>query len=52
MYETPSSILSDFMGQSVFLVMKGPRPRVCAPTQAVPDLKATTVFQVSTLGLG
>ncbi|OCH90529.1 hypothetical protein OBBRIDRAFT_592682 [Obba rivulosa] len=42
---SPSSILTNYLGRPVHLVMKGPRPRDCPPTTAFPDLKATAVFQ-------
>ena len=42
---TPSRILSQYFGQPVHLVMKGPRVRPCPPTHAYPDLKASAVFQ-------
>lgn len=42
---SPSAILSDFFGRDVLLVMKGPSPRVCAPTDAYPNLKSSCVFQ-------
>ncbi|KAM5538345.1 hypothetical protein V8D89_007947 [Ganoderma adspersum] len=42
---TPSAILSQYFGQPVHLVMKGPRVRSCPPTHAFPDLKASAVFQ-------
>ena len=42
---TPSAILSQYFGQPVHLVMKGPRVRPCPPTHAFPALKASAVFQ-------
>ncbi|KAI0658302.1 MOSC N-terminal beta barrel domain-containing protein [Cubamyces menziesii] len=42
---TPSEILSDYFGRAVYLVMKGPRPRECPPTQAFPKLQETAKFQ-------
>ena len=42
---TPSAILSQYFGQPVHLVMKGPRVRPCPPTHAFPDLRASAVFQ-------
>ena len=41
----PSSVLSKYFGNPVYLVYKGPRPRVVSPTVQFPDLKATSVFQ-------
>lgn len=43
--ESPSSTLSKYLGRSVHLVYKGPRPRVCQPTTAYPELKATVSYQ-------
>ena len=42
---TPSTILSQYFGKPVHLVMKGPKRRVCPPTHAFPDLEASSVFQ-------
>ncbi|KAI0325427.1 hypothetical protein GY45DRAFT_1330328 [Cubamyces sp. BRFM 1775] len=42
---TPSEVLSDYFGRAVHLVMKGPTPRVCPPTQAFPKLQETAKFQ-------
>ncbi|GJE89452.1 hypothetical protein PsYK624_055530 [Phanerochaete sordida] len=41
----PSAVLSSFLGRAVHLVVKGPTPRYCKPTQAFPTLEATAVFQ-------
>ncbi|KAH8119736.1 hypothetical protein DFH11DRAFT_1685253 [Phellopilus nigrolimitatus] len=43
--EAPTRILTRFFGRAVLLVLKGPRPRPCAPTLAFPELKATAVYQ-------
>jgi hypothetical protein len=43
--ESPSSILSKFLGRPVNLSYKGPRPRVCKPTQTFPALDATISYQ-------
>ncbi|EMD31142.1 hypothetical protein CERSUDRAFT_120106 [Gelatoporia subvermispora B] len=42
---SPSEILSTYLERPVLLVMKGPRPRACPPTEAFPELSATAVFQ-------
>ncbi|KAH7916392.1 hypothetical protein BJ138DRAFT_1075230 [Hygrophoropsis aurantiaca] len=42
---SPSAILSEFLGLSVHLVMKGPRPRICPPTLRFPKLEAPSYFQ-------
>lgn len=41
----PSKVLSDFLGRTVQLIVKGPTPRFCPPTKAFPTLQATSVFQ-------
>jgi len=43
--ESPSSILSKFLGRPVHLSYKGPRLRVCDPTQTFPALDATISYQ-------
>lgn len=43
--DTPSETLSTFLGRPVFLIQKGPRPRVVEPTPSFPDLNTTTAFQ-------
>lgn len=43
---TPTEVLSEYFGQRVYLMMKGPDPRECAPTQSFPELKATAEFHV------
>jgi len=42
---SPSDILSAYVGFPVHLVMKGPRPRLCAPTLRFPKLGAPTAYQ-------
>ncbi|KAI5830595.1 hypothetical protein K523DRAFT_239506 [Schizophyllum commune Tattone D] len=42
---SPSAILSDYFERDVLLVMKGPKPRLLAPTDAFPNLKGSCVFQ-------
>ncbi|EGO05379.1 hypothetical protein SERLA73DRAFT_101193 [Serpula lacrymans var. lacrymans S7.3] len=42
---SPSDILSAYVGYPVLLVMKGPRPRLCAPTLRYPKLGAPTAYQ-------
>ncbi|KAG2136504.1 uncharacterized protein EDB93DRAFT_1242371 [Suillus bovinus] len=44
---SPSEILSQYMGLSVHLAVKGPRPRTCPPTVRFPDLDAPSYFQDS-----
>ncbi|KAJ8523091.1 hypothetical protein ONZ45_g452 [Pleurotus djamor] len=41
----PSEIFSRFFSRDVFLVYKGPRPRVCPPTTSFPQLEASVVYQ-------
>jgi hypothetical protein len=43
--ETPSSILSRFLGRSVLLIRKGPRTRPCKPTPDFPNLGASIRYQ-------
>jgi len=43
--ESPSSILSKYLGRPVHLSYKGPRPRACRPTQTFPALEATISYQ-------
>jgi len=43
--ETISSVLSKFLGRSVCLSYKGPRPRACDPTLMFPALEATIRYQ-------
>ncbi|KAI0348181.1 hypothetical protein BDW22DRAFT_1350346 [Trametopsis cervina] len=43
--QSPSDVLSLYMGKAVHLVMKGPSVRHCDPTPLFPDLKASSVFQ-------
>jgi uncharacterized protein YcbX len=43
--ETPSSILSKYLGRPVHLSYKGPRPRICHPTQIFPALEASISYQ-------
>ncbi|KAK7686550.1 hypothetical protein QCA50_010150 [Cerrena zonata] len=40
----PTEVLSEYFGQRVYLMMKGPIPRECAPTKSFPDLKATAEY--------
>ncbi|KAI6154050.1 hypothetical protein BKA82DRAFT_4096936 [Pisolithus tinctorius] len=42
---SPSTILSEYLGCSVHLVMKGPRPRLCPPTSRFPKLDVPSYFQ-------
>ena len=42
---SPSEILSKYFDQPVHLVMKGPKRRVCSPTQTFPGLDASAVYQ-------
>jgi hypothetical protein len=42
---SPSEILSQYMGLSVHLAMKGSRPRICSPTERFPNLDAPSYFQ-------
>ncbi|KAG1742716.1 uncharacterized protein EDB91DRAFT_294104 [Suillus paluster] len=42
---SPSEILSQYMGLPVHLAMKGPRLRICPPTQRFPNLAAPSYFQ-------
>lgn len=41
----PSEVLSRFFSREVRLVYKGPRPRICFPTDAFPKLEASVVYQ-------
>ncbi|KAF7436253.1 hypothetical protein PC9H_003082 [Pleurotus ostreatus] len=43
----PSEVLSRFFSREVRLVYKGPRPRICFPTDAFPKLEASVVYQDS-----
>lgn len=40
---SPSEILSNFLGVSVLLVRKGPKPRWCKPTPDFPDLSGAAI---------
>ncbi|KAH7927258.1 hypothetical protein BV22DRAFT_1032010 [Leucogyrophana mollusca] len=42
---SPSTILSEYLGLPVHLVMKGPRPRICPPTLRFPILDSPSYFQ-------
>ncbi|KAL1739357.1 hypothetical protein HDZ31DRAFT_49518, partial [Schizophyllum fasciatum] len=42
---SPSAILSGYFERDVLLVIKGPRPRALAPTDAFPELRGSCVFQ-------
>lgn len=42
---SPSTILSEYFGYPVHLVIKGPRARMCRPTPRFPDLEAPSQFQ-------
>ena len=46
---SPSDVLSEYLGKSVHLMMKGPAPRSCPPTLDFPDLQAESVYQVRIL---
>ncbi|KAG8896615.1 hypothetical protein FRC01_011704, partial [Tulasnella sp. 417] len=43
--DTPSEIISNFLGRNVLLVFKGPRPRWVKPTPTFPQLKTNVAFQ-------
>lgn len=42
---SPSTILSEYIGYAVYLVVKGPRVRICPPTLRFPNLDAPSYFQ-------
>ncbi|KAF7798513.1 hypothetical protein EIP86_009734 [Pleurotus ostreatoroseus] len=42
---SPSDVLSEYLGKSVHLMMKGPAPRSCPPTLDFPNLQAESVYQ-------
>ena len=42
---SPSTILSEYIGYPVHLVVKGPRVRQCKPTLNFPELDAPSYFQ-------
>jgi len=42
---SPSTILSEYIGYPVHLVVKGPRVRICPPTMRFPKLDAPSYFQ-------
>lgn len=42
---SPSEVLSKYFDRPVHLMMKGPKRRVCNPTQTFPDLDASAVYQ-------
>ncbi|KIJ66454.1 hypothetical protein HYDPIDRAFT_109491 [Hydnomerulius pinastri MD-312] len=42
---SPSTILSEYFGYPVHLVVKGLRPRICPPTDRFPELDAPSYFQ-------
>ncbi|KAF9225300.1 hypothetical protein BS17DRAFT_778412 [Gyrodon lividus] len=43
--QSPSTILSEYFGYPVHLVVKGPRVRICPPTLRFPKLDAPSYFQ-------
>jgi len=44
-HSSPSQVLSKFLQREVYLAYKGPKPRVCEPTDDFPNLDASVVFQ-------
>lgn len=42
---SPSTIMSEYFGRPVHLIVKGNAPRPCDPTDSFPELKATTCYQ-------
>lgn len=45
-YNTPSTVLSTFLGRDVHLMIKGPTPRTVPPALDYPDLQDTAKLQV------
>ncbi|KAF9245643.1 hypothetical protein BU15DRAFT_40911, partial [Melanogaster broomeanus] len=43
--QSPSTLLSEYIGYPVHLVVKGPRVRICPPTLRFPKLDAPSYFQ-------
>lgn len=43
--KSASEILSEYVGFPVLLAMKGPRLRICPPTDRFPELDAPSYFQ-------